>query len=170
MNLTLNDLTVNFAHLKRDSILSDWHWLIGKNRLPILITSFGEPFVQDKKDYSIYFLSVNNAELTRVADTFEQFKERLNDDDFLTKYFPLNAVGELRLAGNVLGKNQVYSCKLPLILGGEFTPENIEICDMEVHFSILGQIHKQVKDLPEGTKIGSIRLKKNGKSWWRLWG
>lgn len=170
MNLTLNDLTVNFSHLKRQSILSDWQWLIGKNKLPILITATGDVFIQDKKNSTIYFLNVNDGNVSKVADTSEQFKERLNDDDFLMNYLPLNAVGDLRLAGNVLSKGQVYSCKLPLILGGEFAPENIECCDMEVHFSFLGQIHKQVKDLPEGAEIKSVQFKLNDKPWWKFWG
>jgi len=37
--MTLNDVIVNFSHIKRENILSDWHWLIGENELPIMITA-----------------------------------------------------------------------------------------------------------------------------------
>jgi len=169
MKLTFNDLTVNFSHLKLETILSDWVWLIGKNKLPILITAFGEPFVQDRKSGSVYFLSVADADLTKVADSPEEFKEKLNDDEFTKEYFPTQAVGDLKESGSVLNAGQVYSYKVPPMLGGEFVPENIEPCDISVHFSILGQIHEQVKDLPEGAEIGEIKLK-SSKPWWKFWG
>ena len=56
--MTLNDITVNFSHLKVQSILSDWTWLIGKSKLPIMLCSSGDAFVQDKKSLEVYFLDV----------------------------------------------------------------------------------------------------------------
>ena len=169
MKLTFNDLTVNFSHLKLESILSDWVWLIGKNKLPILITALGEPFVQDRKSGNVYFLSLADADLTKVAKSPEEFKEKLNDDEFAKKYLPTQAVGNLKESGNVLNAGQVYSYKVPPMLGGEFAPENIEPCDIALHFSILGQIHEQIKDLPNGAEVGEIKLK-SPKPWWKFWG
>ena len=36
---------------------------------------------------------------------------------------------------------------------GEYEPENFELTDIEVHFELSGQIHKQIKDLPDGTNV-----------------
>ncbi len=36
--------------------------------------------------------------------------------------------------------------------GGEYEPENFELTDIEVYFELSGKIHKQINDLPEGTK------------------
>ena len=170
LNLTLNDLTVNFSHCNSNTLLSDWHWLIGKNRIPILITAFGEPFLQDRHSREIFFLNICDGALTKVASNSDEFKAKLSLDDFWDKYLPLHAVGDLRLAGHFLDIGQVYSYKQPPILGGKHEIENIEICDIEVHFSILGQIHFQVKDLPEGTPISNVRLNSVGKPWWKFWG
>ena len=38
MPITIEDLTVNFEHVDRAALLADWEWLIGPNRLPILIS------------------------------------------------------------------------------------------------------------------------------------
>jgi hypothetical protein len=38
-------------------------------------------------------------------------------------------------------------------------PSNFEPTDLAVHFGMLGQIHAQIKDLPEGTPIGEIKFK-----------
>lgn len=44
--------------------------------------------------------------------------------------------------------------RLPLFLGGDDTPENFEVSDMEVYWSICSQMLSRTRDLPEGTKIG----------------
>lgn len=35
---------------------------------------------------------------------------------------------------------------------------NVEACDLMVHLSILGQIHRGVKNLPEGTQINRFTV------------
>jgi hypothetical protein len=168
--MTLNELTVNFKHLESENILSDWMWLIGKNKVPVLITAFGDVFVQDSKNGQIYFLNVYNAELIKVSKNSSEFRQQLNDKEFVYEHMVANAVGDLRQSGKVLGKGQTYSFIKPPVLGGEYVPENIEMTDIEVHFSIMGQIHRQVKDLPEGTEVGSFTIESDGKPWWKFWG
>jgi hypothetical protein len=169
LNLTFNDLTVNFSKCNSKTLLSDWHWLIGKNRIPILITAFGEPFLQDCITGEVFFLNIYEGLMTKVAVDLDDFNGQLNSDDFWEKYLPIQAVGELRLTGSVLSIGEVYSFKMPPILGGTYELENIEICDIQVHFSILGQIHHQVKDLPDGAEIGSIKLDLAKRPWWKFW-
>ena len=36
--------------------------------------------------------------------------------------------------------------------------DNAGVADLEVHFSITGQLHRQIAELPEGTPIESIRI------------
>ena len=44
----------------------------------------------------------------------------------------------------------------PMVLGGECELENIEKTNAEVHFSITGQVHLKVKDLPSGTIVDKV--------------
>ena len=156
--MTLDDLTVNFSHLKREEILSDWVWLIGKNKLPILLTASGDAFLQDTNDNSISILDVGAGEVHNVAGSFEEFKELLSDKEFVVNYLAVDMVGDLMQNNIVLNQGQIYSFKKPPILGGEYILENIEPTDIEVHFSITGQIHKKVKDLPAGTPINEVSI------------
>lgn len=168
--MTLDDLTVNFAHLKRDEILSNWEWLIGKDKFPILITAFGEAFLQDVLDGSIHFLSVTNASLSKVANTADDLKLKLSNKEFVSEFLAVQAVNDLRQLGIFLSKGQVYSYKKTPILGGNVAPDNIEPADIEVHFSLLGQIHEQVKSLPNGAAIKNIKYKLKKSPWWKIWG
>ena len=158
MPITMNDLTVNFKHLDRDNLLADWHWLIGPARLPILLPSIGNAFVQDTGDGSVYLLDVGAAEVIPVADDFENFQKLLDDNAFVMNLFAAKMVVSLREAGLALQPGQIYSFKRPPILGGEYALENVEATDIEVHFSILGQLTQQVKPLPPGILITGVSI------------
>jgi hypothetical protein len=72
-------------------------------------------------------------------------------------------------------KDQCLSFKHPPALGGELEPDNIEVSDVWVHFSIAGQLLRQIKDVPAGTRITDIVVEGPGatvrrkRPWWRFW-
>jgi len=157
--ITLNDLTVNFAHLERAKILEDWIWLIGSRRLPILLSALGDAFVQDLDDGSVHLLSAGEGAIQRVADNGATFESLLSDRDFVMESFAPSVVVELREGGCVLLPGQLYGYKIPPHLGGEYSIGNLEPTDITVHFSILGQLHQQPRSLPPGTPISGIQFK-----------
>lgn len=142
--MTLDDLTVNFQHLNREEILSDWTWLIGQSKLPILLLASGDAFVQDKDDGSIHFLDVTSGRLSKVSVSIEQFRLLLSNRDFVAKYFAVQMIGDLIQSGHKLEKGQIYSFIVSPALGGKYELANVELSDIEVHFSINGQIHQQL--------------------------
>lgn len=54
--------------------------------------------------------------------------------------------------------NECCGYKIPLFLSGADAIENYEISDIEVYWQIQNQIYIQVKDLPPGTKINSVKI------------
>lgn len=159
MPITMQDLTVGFDVEQRDSLLADWHWLIGEHRLPILFTASGNAFVQDVNDGSIHLLDAGEGRLKPACDSVDQFRDLLDDVDFVMTHFGVNAIGLLKSEGRELPAGQVWSFIQPPVLGGAFDTDNYEPADLAVHFSIQGQIHRQVRDLPDGAPISSIQLK-----------
>jgi hypothetical protein len=169
--MTLNDLTVNFQYLNRGTILEEWEWLIGKRKLPILIAASGDAFVQDTEDGTVHILDVAANQVNQVAKSFDEFKVMLSDRDFIVKYLNVQLVGDMRVKGLTLKPRQIYSFIKPPVLGGQFALENIEVTNIDVHFSITGQIGRQVKDIPPGTPIKNITITKSpkSKSRWKFW-
>lgn len=157
--MDLNDLTVNFAHLDRQSLLEDWSWLIGNSRIPILLPASGDAFVQDTGTGAVYFLDVGAGALSTVATSFDEFISFLSDREFVMNYFAVEMVADLRYSGCLLSPGQIYSFKKPPVLGGDYVLSNIEPTDIEVHYSVAGQIHEQVSKLPEGTPISGVTIK-----------
>ena len=155
--MTLDDLTVNFDNLDRSLLLSDWRWLIGDKRLPILITIAGDAFVHDATDGTVHFLDTLNGSLSKVADNADDFSSLLEDKHFVVEHFSFNTVAPFIRAGNTPGPGRVFSYDVPPALGGSRSPSNFSPTDISIHFSLLGQIFEQVRDLPPGTPITSIK-------------
>ena len=142
--MTLNDLTVNIEYLERDSLLSDWEWLLGGVYLPILISASGDAFVQNVNNGQVWWLDTGGAELSQVAGSLEEFNELLSDKEFVIDCFAVEMIGDLIQSEKVLSVGQIYSLSKPWLLGGKYELSNIEPTDIEVHFSLTGQIAQQV--------------------------
>lgn len=154
MEITWEHITVDFEPGDVD-LLSEWRWLIGETGQPILVTALGDAFLQEPDD-SIWWLDVAGGEFTQVAANPEEFDAAMaeNADD----WFAPKLVHDLLVSGATLKPNECFSYKKPPILGGQFGPKNFEPASLSVHFSIFGQLHRQVKDLPDGTPIGKIEI------------
>lgn len=156
--MTMNDLTVNFRHLDRDSLLDEWIWLIGVNKKPVLITALGNAFLQEPADDSISLLEVGSGELRPIAASIAGFRSLLNDKEFVHHELAAGLVVTLRECGKLLKSGEVYSYKVPPRLGGVLGPENLHPCDLSVHFSILGQLHRQIEAAPAGSRVRVERI------------
>jgi len=155
--VTMQDLTVSFAHLaNREVLLEDWRWLVGPSLQPVLVTASGDAFLQDASDGSVHVLDTIAGEVSRVAGSVDELRALLGDRGFVTGYLAVEMVSDLKRAGRLLGPGQVYGWKVPPALGGEVAPHNVEPTDMDVHFSITGQIHEQIRGKQPGTRITGV--------------
>jgi hypothetical protein len=65
---------------------------------------------------------------------------------------------EMRKTHGELELGECYSCDIPPTLGGQLDPEDFERTELQTHFSVLGQLHRQTKHLTAGTKIDRINI------------
>jgi hypothetical protein len=151
VSLTWNDLTVSFEHIDREKLIEDWQWLVGKS-LPILITSVGDAFLQNEAG-EIYWLITGSAEFEKVAESYEEFQSKLNDNGLIHEWFLVPVVTQLKEQGIQLEQGKLYGFKQLPVLGGKYEPENFELTDIEVHFTVSGQMNFKIKDLPDGTSV-----------------
>jgi hypothetical protein len=161
---------VNFRHLDREGLLSDWEWLIGQDKVPILLSAAGDAFIQDTRDGTVHMLDVGVAKTGPVANSAQEFQGLLADPEFVAEYFSIRLIGEIHRRGICLGTGEIYSFKVPPFLGGEQSADNIEPASIEVHFSIFGQAAQQAAALPADTRMNfSIADPKPDKKWWKFW-
>lgn len=152
MKITWNDLTIKFDHIDTKRLLESWDWLIGNDKKPILVSSIGDLFLVDN-DGKYHWLNVGAGIIEKVAENETEFKEKLNNTEISEEWFLIELVAELKRNGLELTERKLYGYKTLPILGGKYEPENFELTDIEVHFELSGKIHKQIKDLPNGTNV-----------------
>jgi hypothetical protein len=157
MPITMNDLTISPQGIDFPSLLNDWTWAMPEPLRPVLLTAMGDAFAQGESG-AVYFLDAVAGEIEPVADDGAAFQELLRDNAFVTGHLYPSRIVHLRKAGMTLGPQQVYSHQRPLMLGGTEDDDNVEVTDVSVHLSLHGQIHEQIKDLPEGTPISDIKI------------
>lgn len=159
MRLILQDLIKDISKADLEDICSCWQWRLTDQKSVVLISSIGDIFLLSK-DETINWLETGTGELTKVADSLEQFEQLLKDEANIDYWFLETVVEQLIASGIKLQENEVYSFKKIPALGGDYSPDNFEPTDMSVHFAFTGQIHEQIKDLPPGTKINTVQFQK----------
>jgi len=55
-----------------------------------------------------------------------------------------------------VAQDQCYGYKIPPILGGKYALENVSPTNLCVHYSLLADIWRRTKDLPDGTRIKAV--------------
>jgi hypothetical protein len=58
--------------------------------------------------------------------------------------------------GLSLQRDQCVGYKVPLFLGGQDEIENLEVIDLDVYWSICGQLRRRAMSLPRGTSIKGV--------------
>jgi hypothetical protein len=157
VRITWNELTVTPDGVDLDGLLSEWRWLADESFDPIVISALGDLFLRND-DGRIFWLNAGSGQLTKVADSAEEFKRLMVQAENANDWFVPQLVGDILASGKRLKAGECFGYKVPPVLGGEIEPDNFEPTDLQVHFGILGQIHRQVKDLPPGTPIGEIKI------------
>jgi hypothetical protein len=155
--MTLDDLTVNISHLKKERLLSDWQWLLPPSLSPILITAVGNAFMQDKFSGTISLLDVGSADILSIAGSMTQFSALIQQRQFVLSFFNVSLFVELQKSIS-LPSGMLYGFKKLPALGGNHEPSNFQPTDIEVHFSLCGQLQGKIKNLPPGTPIGAVSI------------
>ena len=145
-------LSIDPSTLDCDRLLSDWRWLVPIGLRPFSLTLFGDWFFEDDRG-RVHFLDTVGGKLSQIAPTRDAFHAMRGRSENFDQWY----MGDLALLCLERGlqprEGQCLSFKIPPVLSGPLDPTNIEVCDLMVHESITAQIHRGVKDLPEGTKI-----------------
>lgn len=139
-----------------DEGLESWRWLVPNEVTFLALTAMGDLFLQEQ-DGSVWFMDTIEGKYYVVAESLEWWQAMLHDPAQVETWFLPQFLEQLRATGIVLKVGECFSATIPAILGGTFTPENWQPTSWRVHFWTLGQIHQQVKDLPQGTRITSIK-------------
>lgn len=154
MDLKWNDLVIEkFAiDAHGPKLIGDWLWLVPQNTHPMLGTACGDLFLE-QDDGAVLFLDTVTGKFSLAATSYEDWKASLADRDKMEAWFRCEFLAELLTAGLKRKPNECFSPELPQACNGSWDPSNFKPAQFYLHLCIQGQIHQQIKDLPQGTKI-----------------
>jgi hypothetical protein len=163
------DCFISADNLEVERLLEEWRWLIGNGAFSLwCVTALGNMFLRGEEGH-IYFLNSTDGTFERVADSEEQLKKKLNDRANRRRWLMPSTIELLHREKVFLQAGQCYSWKTPLHLGGDAGTGNVEVADILVHVSVLGQLHRQTRHLPRGTPVKiQVEVPKRKSLWERL--
>jgi hypothetical protein len=161
MRITWNELIIGFDPSRSDALLNDWRWLVNDDVQLMVVSALGDLFLKDAQGH-ILWLDAGAARLTQVAGSAEEFKRLMQQMEHADEWFVPQLIGDLIASGKKLAKGQCYSYKVPPMLSGKMELDNFEPTDLLVHCSMLGQIGRQIQNLPPGTKIDGFTTTNDG--------
>ena len=149
--------TKTFSEESYRRALEDWAWLPLEGKRPFLASLFGDVFLED--DAGIWVLDVLEGSLERVFEDRYQMVAILDTEAGQDRHLLGGlAFGAERRLGLIPGPRQVLAWTVPPVLGAPIEAENLQLMDFEVYMSIQGQLHRQLQDLPPGTKITGFTI------------
>jgi hypothetical protein len=150
--MNINDYLIDQRNKNWPQLLSDWAGTIPESFTLWLVNRFGDAFLV-VDDGSVHMLDAGVGQIARIADSRDHFAELLDRGDNANNWLMIPLVDKCVAALPQLQESQCYGFKMPPMLGGTYTLDNIEPTDLSVHYSILADIHRQTKNIPDGTKI-----------------
>ena len=141
MTITREFIT-NVSSEEAKELLPQWSWLVPNTDTPLFLSAFGD-WVFGNPDGSLWILSVLEGSYERVAINSEEYNE-LNkssewcNDNLLAEWFPIALEN-----GICPDANECIGWKIHPIIGGKFTPKNLQAFSMVVYQSLMAQLHSQ---------------------------
>ena len=163
-------VTINKGLYRVHSRISSQHWsdIIRRHfpELKKMVLPYGHDWlgrqycvIQGVENVLVMF-DPSTVEYFQMAGDLKDFHNRdlVDDRDDTVSEVGFNAaLKKMNVTELVIDKCVGY--KVPLFLGGKDDYTNYEIVDIEVYWEMQCQIFKQIKDLPPGTKVSSIKFK-----------
>lgn len=137
-----------------------WAWLPGlHDEVPRLTSAFGDVFLQGEDGF--WFLDTVEGTLTRRWTDGAALQSDINDRETQEQLLMPGLVAAAEALGIVPTDSEILTFKVPPVLGGSISVDNLEAADFIVTLDFAGQLHRQIKDLPPGTSITDITVEKH---------
>lgn|GEM_PF-2182484 len=159
IKLTWSDLIIEDADWgELAGFLREWNWLLSGDVAPVFLSMFGDWLLR-RRDDSVQKLDVLEGTLTTVADSYGEFRERVNTPEWQEEHLLSRLVYDLHGRGLVPAKGQCYSVAPHPVFGGRLEPEFIQVVDIPVWQSLC------VQSFQAAMRHGEARRK----TWWKFW-
>jgi hypothetical protein len=126
------------------AMLSGWSEILPASFTVWLVNRFGD-VVAVLDDESVHLLDIGVGTFARVAGSRKRFAELMNIPKNANNWLAIPLVDRCAAAGLVLGPWQCYGYKIPPLLGGEYSAENVALVDLAENYGVLAEVWRRVR-------------------------
>jgi len=148
--------------LDSERLLSEWRWLCPQDLTVIDRNAFGDLFLSDETG-RVHLLDVGGGEFSIIAQSISEFAERSATPEMRQQWFQESAVKQARDRGLVAGRGQCIGFSTPVVFAEGGGPDSAYVADLYEHVGFLGDIHRQIASLPDGSKVRLVVKQPPGK-------
>jgi len=150
--IPLADLKITEDEFDPSRLIAHWTWRVPVHFQPLFLSTFGDWFFCDPDD-RVYLFDLVAGELKQIADSRAEFEALLELEEYQREWLMSHLVEQLRRLSILRPRGQCYAFRTPPILGGQLSPSNIVVWDLETYQSGTAKIHRQIGGLPPGTQV-----------------
>lgn len=150
------DLTRSFTPEQYARALESWDWADLAEKVPVFTSPFGDVFFKAADGF--WFLDLVEGTLTLTWPTAAELTADLNTAEGQDRYLLAGLAWAAERQGVSASGDKVLGFAIAPILGGSVSADNLEVIDFVVSVHLAGQLHRQVRDLPDGTRISQVTL------------
>lgn len=135
-----------------ERLLGEWRWLCPQALTAVGRNAFGDPFLRDEAG-RVHMLNVGSGEFTLIVESITEFTERASTPEMQEEWFAESAVDAARGRGLNPGPEQCIGFSTPVVFAESSGLDSAYIADLYEHVGYLGDIHRQLATVPDGTKV-----------------
>jgi hypothetical protein len=144
-----------------ERLLETWRWLVPEPAALVARNAFGDLFLRTG-DGKIVWLDVGGGERSEVTASEIEFYESLQDSDKRLVWMAEADFETAKSKGLVPNDNLCIGFKTPIVFAESGSiPNNPYLAELYDHIAFLGDLHRQIRDVPDGAKV-RLRIDREG--------
>ena len=145
-------------HLDVDRLLSEWRWLCPQSMGLVAKSAFGDLFLHDETG-KVFKLDIAIGKLTEVAQSETEFRKLACTKEKREEWFAESDELAAMERGLKPDQDQCIAFKIPIVFTEGGSPDNAYVGSLYERASFLGDLNRQLSQLPDGSKV-RLRIQK----------
>ena len=133
-------------------LLREWRWLLGRHARLMGWAASGDLFMSDVRG-AVLHLDTGAGQFEEVARDAVDFQTALRDESQAEALLLLPVVRAFEQRHGPLGPGECLGFTTLPVFGGTYTAENRYRLSIAEHAAFTGNVHRQIRDLPEGAQV-----------------
>lgn len=150
--MDLQDYLLDHEGFDWARLLASWAWLLPRELTVWVVNRFGDLFVV-LDDGSVWRLDLGAGTFEKTAADRDEFCDHIDEGDNADTWLLVPLVDRLVAAGKVLSPGRCYGFRIPPVVGGAYSVDNINPLPVAEVYGWSGSFHEQIRDLPDGAEI-----------------